>query len=159
MKSNSLLVCAVVAATLGTSTASFAQGPMQRVVREVNTTTTTTYHVDDRRGDRRDARRDQRYAPRHDRRDARSDRRDHRPAYRPAPVVQHNHYYYNARGPEFKRGRHIPREYRNHQYVVTKPYQHRLAPPPRGHQWVQVGSDYVLIAIASGLIANVILSR
>ena len=68
-------------------------------------------------------------------------------------------YYYNARGPEFRRGRYIPREFRNRQYVVNNYQSYRLAPPPRGQQWVQVGSDYVLVAIATGLIANIILNH
>lgn len=29
----------------------------------------------------------------------------------------------------------------------------------RGHQWVQVGADYVLIAIATGVIAQIILNQ
>ena len=68
-------------------------------------------------------------------------------------------YYYNARGPEFRRGRYIPREFRNRQYVVNNYQSYRLAAPPRGKQWVQVGSDYVLVAIATGLIANIILNH
>ncbi|OOG52177.1 RcnB family protein [Polaromonas sp. C04] len=67
--------------------------------------------------------------------------------------------YYNARGPEFRRGGYIPRDYRNRQYVVNDYRAYHLSPPPRGQQWVQVGSDYVLIAIATGLIANIVLSR
>ena len=35
---------------------------------------------------------------------------------------------------------------------------HHLNAPPRGHEWVQVGSDYVLIAIATGLIASLVLN-
>lgn len=65
---------------------------------------------------------------------------------------------YNARGPEFHRGGYIPREYRGPRYVVDYRVYH-LAPPPRGHQWVQVGADYVLIAVATGLIANIILNN
>ena len=68
-------------------------------------------------------------------------------------------YYYNARGPEFRRGGYIPREFRNHYYVVNNYRNYRLSPPPRGQQWVQVGSDYVLIAIATGLIASIVLSH
>lgn len=68
-------------------------------------------------------------------------------------------HYYNARGPEFRRGGYIPREYRNRQYVVNNYRAYRLAPPPRGQQWVQVGGDYVLVAIATGLIANIILNH
>jgi len=67
--------------------------------------------------------------------------------------------YYNARGPDFRRGGYIPREYRNRQYVVTDYRSYRLSPPPHGQQWVQVGPDYVLVAIATGLIAHIILSH
>lgn len=68
-------------------------------------------------------------------------------------------YYYNARGPEFRRGGYIPREFRNRQYVVNNYRAYRLAPPPRGQQWVQVGGDFVLVAVATGLIANIILNH
>lgn len=68
-------------------------------------------------------------------------------------------FYYGARGPEFRRGAHIPDEYRNHQYYVNDWRAHRLSPPPRGYQWVEVGGDYVLIALATGLIANLILNH
>jgi Ni/Co efflux regulator RcnB len=70
-------------------------------------------------------------------------------------------YYnaHNARGPEFRRGGYIPRDFRNHQYYVNDYRAYRLSPPPRGQQWVRVGSDYVLIAIATGLIANIVLNR
>jgi Ni/Co efflux regulator RcnB len=161
MKSRQLVAIAIAVSTLGMTSASFAEGPMQRVIRAE---TAALQHVDDRRNDRaerrddrRDDRADDRRDRRADRRDDRNDRWDDRPNYRPGPQV--NHYYYHARGPEFRRGHYIPREYRNRQYVVVNHYQHRLAAPPRGHQWVQVGSDYVLIAIATGLIANIILNN
>ena len=66
---------------------------------------------------------------------------------------------YGARGPQYHRGGYIPREYRNRQYVVNNWRDHRLNAPPRGQQWVQVGSDYVLIAIATGIIAQLVLSQ
>ncbi len=69
------------------------------------------------------------------------------------------HDYYNARGPEFRRGGYIPREFRNRQYYVNDYRAYHLSPPPRGQQWVQVGSDYVLIAIATGLIAHMVLNH
>lgn len=68
-------------------------------------------------------------------------------------------FYYGARSPEFRRGGYIPYEYRNRQYYVNDWRSHRLSAPPYGYQWVQVGADYVLIAIATGLIANLILSQ
>lgn len=172
MKSRNFVAFAVAALTLGISSAAFAQGPMQRAIRAE---AAAIQHAEDRRGDRHDARkdrrddrkdhradrrddrRDYRADRRHDRRDHRADRRDDRRYYAPAPVV--NHYYYHARGPEFKRGRYIPREYRNRQYVVVNHHHHRLTAPPRGHHWVQVGGDYVLIAVATGLIAHIILNN
>jgi Ni/Co efflux regulator RcnB len=66
---------------------------------------------------------------------------------------------YGARGPHYHRGGYISREYRSRQYVVNNWRAHRLSAPPRGQQWVQVGSDYVLIAIATGIIAQLVLSR
>ncbi len=148
------LVSAVLAATLGLSSlSSFAQGNDRRASNREEIIQ-QQQRQDDRRDDRRDRRedrRDDRYERRDERRDDRRDARHHR--YQP------HYYYYNARGPEFRRGAYIPREYRNRQYVVIDYRTHRLAPPPRGHQWVQVGSDYVLIAIATGLIASIILSR
>jgi Ni/Co efflux regulator RcnB len=68
-------------------------------------------------------------------------------------------YYYGARSPEFRRGGYIPYEYRNRQYYVNDWRGHHLSAPPRGYQWVQVGGDYVLIALATGLIANLILNQ
>jgi Ni/Co efflux regulator RcnB len=64
-------------------------------------------------------------------------------------------------GPEhrFHRGDRLPAEYRNRNYVVDDWREHRLSAPPRGYQWVQTGSDYVLVAIASGIIAQLLLDR
>jgi len=36
--------------------------------------------------------------------------------------------------------------------VVNDWRGHRLSAPPRGYHWVQTGSDYVLVAIATGII-------
>ena len=66
---------------------------------------------------------------------------------------------YGARGPQYHRGGYIPRQYRNRQYVVNNWRDHRLNAPPRGQQWVQVDSDYVLIAIATGIITQLVLSQ
>jgi Ni/Co efflux regulator RcnB len=64
-------------------------------------------------------------------------------------------------GPEhdFYRGARLPLEYRNRQYVVNDWRGHGLRTPPRGYHWVQTGSDYVLVAIASGVILELLLSR
>ena len=62
-----------------------------------------------------------------------------------------NHAYY--------RGSRLPAEYRGRQYVVEDWRGHSLSAPPRGYHWVQVGGDYVLIAIATGIIFQLLLGR
>lgn len=57
---------------------------------------------------------------------------------------------------EWRRGGRVPPEYRGRNYVVNDWRQYQLQPPPRGYQYVSVGGDYVLAAIATGIIANII---
>lgn len=148
MTSRNFVVYAIVAATLGISSLSFAQGNSQRGHREEPP---RVQHQDDRRDDRRDAR-DHRQDDRHS---AGNHRQDDRRDFR----HPRNDRHFHARGPAFKRGAYIPREYRHRQYVVVNHRSHRLSAPPRGHQWVQVGADYVLIAVATGLIAHIVLNH
>jgi Ni/Co efflux regulator RcnB len=114
------------------------------------------------------------YGPDH--RDDRRDDRDHRdpgpdmrrgpgPDMRrgpgPGPVME------RGRGPEFhgdyhrrwSRGDRLPPEYRNRQYVIEDYRPYNLSPPPRGYQWISVNSDFVLAAIATGVVASVVLGR
>ncbi len=105
---------------------------------------------------------------RHDRWDRR-DRWDH---------GRHNGYYYNSRwryGPPpaayygrpgyrpgyeaWRRGAYLPSYYRGRTYVVTDYHRYHLRPPPRGYYWYRTGNDYVLAAIATGLIFDVIAHR
>lgn len=60
---------------------------------------------------------------------------------------------------EFRRGQRLPPEYRGHQYVVDNWRDHHLSAPPRGYHWVQTGADYVLVAVATGVILNMILGQ
>jgi Ni/Co efflux regulator RcnB len=112
---------------------------------------------DQRRFDHRDARQDARQDARRDQRNF-GQRNDHRVDYGDARRAERQNYY-NARGPEFRRGGYVPREYRARNYYVTDYRAHRLSAPPRGQQWVQIGPDYVLMAIATGLIAHMVLSQ
>ncbi len=50
----------------------------------------------------------------------------------------------------------MPSEYRGRNYVVDDYRQHRLNAPPRGYRWVGVGGDFVLAAVATGIIAQII---
>jgi Ni/Co efflux regulator RcnB len=46
--------------------------------------------------------------------------------------------------------------YRNRQLVVDDWRSHRLSAPPRGDHWVQTGGDYVLAAMRTGLIVQIL---
>ena len=59
----------------------------------------------------------------------------------------------------FYRGERLPAQYRHRQYVVEDWRGHRLSAPPRGYHWVQTGADYVLVAIATGVILQLLLSN
>ena len=94
------------------------------------------------------------------------DRRDNdaRPQdRREGPVRANNDQRRDERGVgrnhEFHRGDRLPAEYRHRQYVVDDWRGHNLSAPPRGYQWVQSGGDYVLIAIATGIIAQLMLGQ
>lgn len=161
MKS-SALVLALATAALSFSALSFADDNDRRGARGEPE---RVYQQGPRHMDQRDQRRfyhrEARQDARHDgRRDERNfgQRNDHRFDYRESRRAERQ-YYYNARGPEFRRGGYIPREYRARNYYVTDYRAHRLSAPPRGQQWVQIGPDYVLMAIATGLIAHMVLSQ
>ena len=136
------------------------------------------------RYDRRDDRRDDRWDRRDDRRDDRWDRRDDRRDDRRYDSRtrwdrgHHNGYYYNNRwyyGPPpaayygrpgyypgysaWRRGAYLPPAYRGRGYVIYDYGNYRLRPPPRGYYWYRDGNDYLLAAIATGLILDVIINN
>jgi Ni/Co efflux regulator RcnB len=54
-------------------------------------------------------------------------------------------------------GSKLPSYYHNYRiYVVDDWRAHHLSAPPRGHHWVQTGADYVLVAIVSGEVKQVL---
>jgi Ni/Co efflux regulator RcnB len=60
---------------------------------------------------------------------------------------------------EFYRGGRLPAEYRQRTYVVDDWRGHHLSRPPRGYHWVQAGPDFVLAAVTTGVILDVLLSQ
>ncbi len=104
------------------------------------------------RGDRGDRNRDQQ-----SQRDNQQDRRDYQQGRdyndrrHEGRGVGPNHQYY--------KGDRLPAEYRHRNYVVDDWRGHHLSAPPRGYHWVQSGSDYVLVAIATGIIAQLLLDH
>lgn len=98
----------------------------------------------DHRGDRSDndgARSDHNYNQRGESRDQRGEWRGAGPSH------------------DFRRGGHLPSQYRSHQYVVDDWRGHHLSAPPRGYHWVQTGSDYVLAALTTGVILQILLNN
>ena len=57
------------------------------------------------------------------------------------------------------RGDRVPQDERAKQYVVDDWQGHGLRRPPRGYHWVQNGGDYLLVAITTGIILELLLSR
>jgi Ni/Co efflux regulator RcnB len=54
----------------------------------------------------------------------------------------------------WRRGGRVPVVYRS--YYVQDPYYYGLRPAPRGYRWVYADNNFVLMAMATGLIAEVI---
>ena len=114
------------------------------------------YHRDASQDSRYDPRQDSRYDPRYYQRWD-SDQRRYMPA-------DHSGGDWRGRGagPEHNwyRGSYVPREYRGRHYVVDDWRGHHLYAPPSGYQWVQApGGDYLLVAVATGLIASILLNQ
>jgi Ni/Co efflux regulator RcnB len=60
---------------------------------------------------------------------------------------------------EVRRGERLPARYQAHQHVVEDWRALRLSKPPRGHQWVDAGDSYALVAIATGRVTQVVMGR
>lgn len=128
-------------------------------------------HRGNQRGHQRNENRGHRRDWREDRRDHRRDRRwtqnrgHHRtivhrapPRYRAPPRhvtrVIHAPARPVYRDTRWRRGQYLPAHYRGDGYYIDHRH-HRLAPPPRGHRYVRIDGDAVLIGVATGLITAV----
>lgn len=60
---------------------------------------------------------------------------------------------------DMRRGQKLSQEYRDNRYVVSDWNARHLSAPPRGQHWVRAGNDYVLAAIATGVITQILLSN
>jgi Ni/Co efflux regulator RcnB len=60
----------------------------------------------------------------------------------------------------YHRGGYLPVEYRSTRYVVYDWRDARLREPPRGYHWVRSDNgDFLLVAIATGVIVDLLLSQ
>lgn len=95
----------------------------------------------------------------------RNDRNDRNDQFKRGAYEVNGHRYERVSGPAWKaprgyhqqkwqRGQRLPVEYRK---VVVRDYRSaHLNAPPRGYEYVRVGNDVVLTAIATGVISAVI---
>jgi Ni/Co efflux regulator RcnB len=73
----------------------------------------------------------------------------------------HNEQEQRGAGPNhsYHKGDHLPAAEHRRQDVVGDWRGHNLSAPPRGYHWVQSGSDFVLVAIATGIISQLLLNN
>lgn len=75
-------------------------------------------------------------------------------------IVRKDNRGYGARGynggHRWAKGQRFDRRYATNYRVINNYRDYRLAPPPRGYQYVRSGNDAVLVAITSGIIGAVI---
>lgn len=65
----------------------------------------------------------------------------------------HDHYVHHQ---EWKRGYHMRHEDWNRGRHIDDWRTHHLREPPRGYEWREVDGNYVMAAVATGVIASVI---
>jgi Ni/Co efflux regulator RcnB len=72
----------------------------------------------------------------------------------------HNEQEQRGAGPNhsYHKGDRLPAAEHRKQDVVSDWRGHHLSAPPRGYHWVQSGSDFVLVAIATGIISQLLLN-
>ena len=149
MKRNAI-VCALVAMSLTMTGPAFAQAEgnqedQQRTFNRIQRAQQHGQRGNDQRGPRGQSPQAQR-APR---------------GYNPQAQRADRNRYERGAGPDhrFYPGDRLPPEYRYRSYVVDDWRGHHLSAPPRGYHWVQTGSDYVLVAIATGIILELLLNN
>ena len=139
MQARSLITAAIATVTLALSTAAMAGVDHRRHGRDHGP-----------RAERHVERHIHHQGPRHVRRDV------HRNVHRDVRIV---HRHVHARpAAQWHRGQYLPPQYRQGRYVVTR-HQTYLYAPPRGHHWVQVNGEFLLVAAATGLIAHALLAH
>jgi Ni/Co efflux regulator RcnB len=92
----------------------------------------------------------------YDHRDDHPGRGDHRPDARGRyPVVEY-HRPKSYREHKWRKGERLPPTYRTKVYVVEDYPEYHLRQPPRGYHWIRVDNDVVLVAIATGVVLEVV---
>ncbi|KAA8731637.1 RcnB family protein [Acinetobacter qingfengensis] len=81
--------------------------------------------------------------------------RQQQPQHQPRQNVHNSH---NKQ--QFKRGQRLPKQYyQNKRYYVQDWRKEGLRQPPKGHRWVEVDGRYLLVSVATGVIASILLAH
>jgi Ni/Co efflux regulator RcnB len=158
----SAIVCAVLAGTFGLGSVAHAQSWREQG------------HERGQRGEQHQQRGDPRWDGRrdHDRREGWNHQQPRQVYEQPRYVYQQpRHVYqqprygyqqpydgYQQPSHRFYRGSYLPHEYRSRGYHVNNWQSYPgLYAPAYGQQWVNVNGDFLLVALATGLIANALM--
>ena len=57
---------------------------------------------------------------------------------------------------DWHKGQRVPAEYRHYNFIMNDWRGHGLNAPPRGHQWLGVNGDYVLVTTNNWTISNIV---
>jgi Ni/Co efflux regulator RcnB len=77
--------------------------------------------------------------------------------YGQPPVAYYGNPGYRPGYQRWARGQYLPNSYWGSNYVVYDYNRYNLRAPPRGYRWYNVNGDYLLAAIAGGLIAEALI--
>ena len=91
----------------------------------------------------------------------------HPHAYQPPrqtrPPQNYSHYKFSQhrRTPhgDLRPGYVVPKYYNARPYYVTNWRRHNLYAPPRGYHWLHIDGDFVLAAIAGGVVTHILLGH
>ena len=92
-------------------------------------------------------------------RDGGHDRQMHRDGPNDRQMDRYPKFRQSPQGRHWQQGDNLPPTYRSSHYRVSDWRSRGLPPPPSGHRWVHVKGEYILVAVASGVIANILLNR
>lgn len=57
---------------------------------------------------------------------------------------------------DWHKGQRVPAEYRGYNFVINDWRMQGLNAPPRGHKWLGVNGDYVLVSTSNWTISNIV---
>jgi len=87
----------------------------------------------------------------------------HRPDPQRRAVASQQHGQHqshnNAKNHRYNAGQRLPAQYRSDRYYVNDWRANHLSEPPKGHRWARVDNSFILVAVASGVITQVLLAK